>query len=283
MVSLAARQQKKPSNGNDDKPAIWAGYGKLVRLFRDKAGLTQQALAEAVGYSYEQVASIEQGRRPAKAAFTEAAERVLGAGGVLAALQSEVERAKLPTFFQDFALLEAEALSRFSYDALLVPGLLQTERYGRALFRAHYPPLSDESVERLTDARLARQALLRRATTSLMLVFIVEESALRRLVGDKETMAGQYEHLLESAELRNVEVQIMPTSRGAHSGLNGSMVLLETQDRRQVVYIESQDVVSVLSERQLVSEFWLRYGMLRTQALDTGASADLIKQVAEEL
>ncbi|GHI94333.1 MULTISPECIES: helix-turn-helix transcriptional regulator [Streptomyces] len=280
---MAARQQKKPSNGNDDKPAIWAGYGKLVRLFRDKAGLTQQALAEAVGYSYEQVASIEQGRRPAKAAFTEAAERALGAGGVLAALQSEVERAKLPTFFQDFALLEAEALSRFSYDALLVPGLLQTERYGRALFRAHYPPLSDDAVERLTDARLARQALLRRTTTSLMLVFIVEESALRRLVGDKETMAGQYEHLLEAAGLRNVEIQIMPTSRGAHSGLNGSMVLLETQDRRQVVYIESQDVVSVLSERPLVSEFWLRYGMLRTQALDTEASADLIKQVAEEL
>ncbi|MFI5567353.1 Scr1 family TA system antitoxin-like transcriptional regulator [Streptomyces sp. NPDC051740] len=280
---MAARQQKKPCNNNNDKPAIWTGYGKLVRLFRDKAGLTQQALADAVQYSYEQVASIEQGRRPAKAAFTEAAERVLGAGGVLAALQSEVERAKLPAFFQDFALLEAEALSRFSYDALLVPGLLQTERYGRALFRAHYPPLSDDSIERLTDARLARQALLHRTTTSLMLVFIIEETALRRLVGDEGTMAEQYEHLLALADFRNVEIQVMPTSRGAHSGLNGPMVLLETQDRRQVVYIESQDVVSVLSERQQVSEFWLRYGMLRSQALDTEASADLIKQVAEEL
>lgn len=75
---------------DDDRPAIWVGYGKLVKLFRERTGLTQQALADAVGYSYEQVASIEQGRRPAKAAFTEAAERVLEAGGVDAPLKEHL-------------------------------------------------------------------------------------------------------------------------------------------------------------------------------------------------
>lgn len=64
-----------------ERPAAWSAYGKLVRLFRERAGLTQQALADAIGYSMEQVASAEQGRRPAKAVFTEAAERVLDAGG----------------------------------------------------------------------------------------------------------------------------------------------------------------------------------------------------------
>ncbi len=75
-----------------------------------------------MGYSCEQVASIEQGRRPAKAAFTDAAERVLNAGGALRALQEDVDLARLPLFFQDFAAIEAEAVSRFSYDPLLIPG-----------------------------------------------------------------------------------------------------------------------------------------------------------------
>jgi transcriptional regulator with XRE-family HTH domain len=114
---------------------VWSAYGKLVRLFRERAGLTQQALADAIGYSLEQVASVERGRRPAKAAFTGAAERVLGAGGALRLLQDDVDRAKLPEFLQDFASIETDTVSRFSYDPLLVPGLLQTDAYARACSR----------------------------------------------------------------------------------------------------------------------------------------------------
>ncbi len=82
----------------------------------------------------EQVASVEQGRRPAKAAFTRAADRVLEAGGIPEVLQDEVDRAKLPRFFRNFAVIEAKVVSRFSFDPLLVPGLLQTEAYARAVF-----------------------------------------------------------------------------------------------------------------------------------------------------
>ncbi|WP_079189309.1 helix-turn-helix domain-containing protein [Streptomyces kebangsaanensis] len=108
---VSSRRRRRVAGG--ENPAIWVGYGKLAKLFRTKNGLTRQELADAVGYSCEQVASIEQGRRPAKSTFTKAAERVLGAGGVLAELQEDVDRAKLPKFFQDFALIEAEAVSRF--------------------------------------------------------------------------------------------------------------------------------------------------------------------------
>ncbi|MGC0379060.1 helix-turn-helix domain-containing protein [Streptomyces sp. SAI-229] len=266
-----------------EHPAAWSAYGKLVRLFRERAGLTQQGLAEAIDYSLEQVASVEQGRRPAKAAFTEAAERVLDAGGALRVLQEDVDRAKLPVFFQDFALLEAEAVSRFSYDPLLVPGLLQTEAYAQALLEAHFPPLSDDVVEQRVAARLARQALLSRTSPPMVFVFVVEEAAIRRVVRSTAVMRGQLEHLLTCSKMRNVELQIMPTVRGAHSGLNGPMVLVESTDRKQFVYIEAQDVVSVRSDRHEVSEFWLRYGMLRTQALDTEESSRLVERMAGEL
>lgn len=96
-------------------------------------------------------------------------------------------------------------------------------------------------------------------------------------------MKGQLQHLSELAGRRNIEIQVMPTSRAAHSGLNGPMVLLETTDRQQFVYLESQDQVTVISRREQVSEFWMRYGMLRTQALNTEESAHLIERVAGEL
>ncbi|MHB9861854.1 helix-turn-helix domain-containing protein [Streptomyces sp. YIM S03343] len=272
--------RRKP---NREFPAVWIAYGKLVRLFRERAGLTQQALADVIGYSVETVASVEQGRRPAKASFTRAVERVLEACGALEALQEDVDLAKFPLFFQDFAALEAEAVSRFSYDPSLIPGLLQTEEYMEALLEAHYPPLDDETIEQRVAARLARQALLTDPKPPIAFVFIVEESAIRRVVRSPAVMQGQLQHLLRCSALRNVELQIMPTERGAHSGLNGAMVLLESGDRKQYVYVEAQDNVTVRSDRHEVSEFWMRHGMLRTQALNTEESACLIERIAGEL
>jgi hypothetical protein len=199
------------------------------------------------------------------------------------ALQDEVDRAKLPRFFRNVALLESEALSRFSYDPLLIPGLLQTEAYAQALLEAHFPPLDEEVVEQHVAARLARQALLSRRKPPVVLVFIVEEGALRRTVCSKAVMRDQLEHLLTCAQKRNVELQVMPTSQGAHSGLNGPMVLLESTDRKRHVYVDAQGVATVRSDQDEVSEFWLRYGMLRTQALNTEESSRLIERMAREL
>lgn len=96
MTTATSNTPKQARGHDDDRPGIWVGYGKLVRLFRDNAGLTQDELAERIGYSGEQVSSVEQGRRPAKTPFTQAAEQVLNAGGALQALQDDVDLAKLP-------------------------------------------------------------------------------------------------------------------------------------------------------------------------------------------
>ena len=277
------RAAKAKEEGGGDLPGAWAAYGRLLQHLRKRAGLNQQQLGEAIDYSLEQVASVEQGRRPAKATFTRAADRVLEAGGVLEVLQEEVDRAKLPRFFRNVALLEAEALSRFSYDPLLVPGLLQIEAYAQALLEAHFPPLDEEIVEQRVAARLARQVLLSCKNPPMVFVFIVEEGALRRVVGSKAVMRQQLEHLLTCARMRNIELQVMPTTRGAHSGLNGPMVLLESTDRNRHIYVEAQDLVTVRSDQDDVSEFWLRYGMLRTQALNTEESSRLIERMAGEL
>lgn len=278
---MGTGRRKRQREQDDDRPGIWVGYGKLLRLHRDRAGMTQQELAQALGYSAELVASVEQGRRPAKAAFTEAAESTLHAGGTLAVLQDNVDLAKLPAFFQDFALIETEAVSRYDFEPLLIPGLLQTEAYARALFTAHCPPLSDEIIEQHVEARLSRQKLLTR-TPLVESCFIIGESALTTVVGGEEVMRGQLRHLLEQGSMRNVEIQVMPSDRGFHLGHNGSMVVLETLEHRRVGYIESQDVGLVITNPTKVSTFGLRYGKLRTQALNVEESARLIERVAGE-
>lgn len=264
-----------------DLPGVWSAYGTLLQHLRKQAGLSQQALGEAIGDSPEQVASVEQGRRPAKAAFTLAAERVLGEGGVLQALQGEVDRAKLPRFFRDFALIEADVVSRFSYDPLLVPGLLQTEAYARAVFAGHCPPLTGETIDQHTEARLSRQKLLTRVPLA-ELSFVISEEALRNPVGDMKVMRVQWQRLLHVGAMRNAEVQVMPTSPGFHVGLNGPFVVLETNDHRHFGYIEAQEVGCVIRDPARVSAFGLRYGKLRSQALNPVESARLIERLVGE-
>ncbi|WP_328947670.1 helix-turn-helix domain-containing protein [Streptomyces sp. NBC_01220] len=264
---------------DQDLPGVWVAYGALLGHLRKRAGLTQPALGAAIGYSMEQVASVEQGRRPAKAAFTRAAEGAVDAGGVLDVLQPEVDRAKLPRFFRNFAAIEADVVSRFSYDPLLVPGLLQTEAYARAVFAGHCPPFSEEIVDQHTEARLGRQRLLTRDPMA-ELSFIIGEEALRNPLGGPGVVRGQWEHLLELGRLRNVEIQVMPTGVGFHVGLDGPFVLLGTTDFRRLGYIESQEVGCIVSEPAVISEFDSRYGKLRSQALNGPESARFIERLA---
>ncbi|MFJ2112043.1 MULTISPECIES: Scr1 family TA system antitoxin-like transcriptional regulator [unclassified Streptomyces] len=278
---MGTSRTKKQQAQGDDRPGIWVGYGKLLKLHRERAGLTQEALAEALGYSVELVGSIEQGRRPAKAAFTDAAERVLNAGGTLAVLQDDVDLAKLPAFFYNFAVIETDAISRYDFEPLLIPGLLQTEEYARALFSRHCPVLSEEMIEQRVEARLSRQKLLTR-TPAVELCFIIAESALTTTVGDAALMKRQLQHLLVQGALPNVEIQVMPAAHGFHLGLNGPMVVMETSEHRHVAYIESQGAGLVITDPTRVSTFGLRYGKLRTQALNGDESARLIQRLAGE-
>lgn len=268
---------------DDDRPGSWVAYGRLLKFFRTKAGLTQDELAERMGYSVDHCASVEQGRRPAKAEFTARAEDAVGAGGVLQELQEEVDRAQLPAFFRDFATLEADAVSRLSYDPMLIPGLLQTQEYARALISVNRPPLDNETIDQHVTARLARQALLTRQKPPVAFIFIIEEATLHRKIGGRDVLQRQLRKLAENAKLRNVAIQILPTAAAAHCGLDGYMVLLEGADRKQIVCLESQGRMIATSSGDAVSDYRHRYDSLLTQALDTERSVRLIEQVASNL
>ena len=277
MSGMGDKQSK-----SDAVPGVLRLFGRQLKLLRERAGLGRPEFAQMMGYAPTTIAAYEQGRRVASPEFVSKADEALGAGGMLNAAVDELARQRFPAFFRDFAELERDAVSVYSYESQLIPGLLQTEEYARALISAHCPPLDDETVDQRVAARMHRQEVLS-SKPALVLGFVIGEAALRCGVGGPTVMKQQLEHMRHEADRRNVTIQIMPLNSGAHVGLDGPMLLLETSERHTLAYIESQQVSVLTANREEVSVFGQRYGIIRTQALGARESALLVEQVAGEL
>ncbi|MFE9387386.1 DUF5753 domain-containing protein [Streptomyces sp. NPDC007025] len=156
---------------------------------------------------------------------------------------------------------------------------MQTEGYARALFEGHVPMLDEDAIEDSIDARLSRQKILTKRPM-VDFSFVIGEAALRQELGGPEVMREQYRHLLDLGALRNVAIQVVPIGRAFHPGLNGGMVMVETEERQQFGYFESQGIGHVVSDSKHVSTFALRYGKLRSQALKVEESGAFIRNLA---
>jgi transcriptional regulator with XRE-family HTH domain len=267
-------QRRTPESSDSLK-----AFGAVVKVFRERAGLTQEELAPLVQYSPQSVASIEQGRRFPQPDFIERAEEALDAFGTLrAAARHLARRPGLAAWFRQWAGLEEEAISLCMYECRAVPGLLQTEAYARAVFHSGLPPLADEQIEAQLTARQERQRLLReRPNTAFS--FIVEEALFLRRTGGVGVIRELIDHLLECARLRNIEIQIMPLVREEHAGLSGPIRLLETPDNQWFGYAEGQRSGLLISDRKEVSVLQMRYAKLRSRALTPEDSASLLEQI----
>lgn len=257
-------------------------FGTQLRVLRERAALTRAELGKRLGYSEDQIASVELGRRIAKPELIDAADAVLGGDGLLTAMKGEVARARYPAFFRDAARLEREAVELHVYANQAVPGLLQTEEYARAVFGMMRPPLDEEVIDQRVAARLARQAIFERKPSPL-LSFVIDESALRRPIGGRAVLRGQLEHIRLMGELRFVEIQVMPLDRDENAGMAGPFTLLETEKGRRIAYVEVQSASQVLSDRAPVRALEAKYGTLRAQALPPRASLDYVEKVLGEL
>jgi hypothetical protein len=236
-----------------------------------------------VGYSKHTVASVELGRRMPDAGFVEAAEGVLGNTGALRRAAGCLERQSgLASWFRRWAGLERQGITLYTYECRMIPGLLQTEAYARTLFNQQLPPLDDEQIEAQWEARADRQELLRdRPNTAFG--FILEEHLFRRRTGGRDVTRELIDHVLDLAELRNVEVQVMPVVRELHAGLDGAMQLLETPDNKWFAYCEGQRGGLLLSDSKEVSILQRRYARMRSQALTLEDSRSLLQRMRGDL
>ncbi|MEU0128618.1 helix-turn-helix transcriptional regulator [Streptomyces sp. NPDC006289] len=255
--------------------------GRQIKLWREAAGLRQAELGAAIGYSEEMVSCVERGRRAPKPEFLDNADRVLEAGGKLAAMRGDVAEARYPKKVRDLARLEREAVELGAYGNHNMHGLLQTEEYARGLFEMRRPALSPDDLDRFVSARLARQEIFTRSPL-VTLTFVQEEVTLRRPLGGRGVLRRQLEHLLKMAQLRHVEFQVMPTDREDHAGMGGEVQVLKLREGATVGFSEAQlttRLVSVAKEVQLLE---LRYGIIRSQALSPRESLAFVEKALGE-
>ncbi|CAL9286053.1 helix-turn-helix domain-containing protein [Streptomyces sp. SudanB66_2053] len=271
----------EPYGADEESAAVLRTVGRVIKMCRERAGLTQAALGAQIGYSEEQVSSVERGRRAPMEEFLDAADRVLDANNLLSALKGDVEKARFPKKVRDLAKLEAEAVEICAYANHVVHGLLQTPEYARALYGMRRPPYPDEQIDGLVEARLARQRVFTEQPVP-MFNFVLEEVTLRRPLGGRMVLRKQLEHLLEVGRRRNVEIQVLPTDREDHAGLAGALQLLRLKEGLTVGHVEVQLLNRLISDPKEIQILEIRYGIIRAQALTPRESLAFIEKVLGE-
>lgn len=264
-------------NSHSQPPVAWRYSGNQMKRWRMKANVSREELAEAANYSLDTIKSMEQGVRMPTPRALDVADKLCKADGMLSAAKEYLQREKFPARAQDFMEREREAISRWSYEIALIPGLLQTRGYARALIENRYPPLDEETVEERIEARMERQAILTERKPPVALSFVLYEAVLR----SPQVDAAQVHRLLEVSGLRNVELQVLPFERAITAALMGPMVQLETRDHEQFVFTEGPFASELSADPEVVSRVAGRLSMIRAQALSPAESARFIERMVD--
>ncbi|OII62719.1 transcriptional regulator [Streptomyces sp. CC53] len=255
----------------------------MTRELRKRKGLTQEELGELIGYSGAAVSGVETCAQPASDQMLVKLEQSIGGGmGFFEEARVPMRVEKYPQQFKKYALLEREAVSLHLFATPVIHGLFQTEEYARALIRGSFPIVSEERVEELVDARMARKEIFDRDPVA-HIELVLDEAALHRSIGSQESMRGQLQHLAAYARKRNVTIQVLPLDCGLHgeyAGDRGQLNVLETPEHQHVVYLEPQDESLLISDPAKVSTYMQRYARIRSQALDPRESLGLIERLA---
>ncbi|MCF3177056.1 helix-turn-helix domain-containing protein [Streptomyces sioyaensis] len=265
----------------DETQAVVEAVGRQLKLWRKAAGLRPADFGAAMGYGENLIYKIERGARIPRPEFLDKADDVLGAGGKIAAMKKDVERARYPKKVRDLEKLEAQAVELGAYGNHNIHGLLQTKEYAHALYDSRRPTLAEDDLERHVAARLARQEIFDRKPLTT-LTFVQEEVTLKRPIGGKPVLRRQLERILEIGQLRHVEIQVMPTEREDHAGMSGEVQVLKLRDGSTVGYSEAQLTSRVVVHPKEVQVLELRYGIIRSQALTPRESLTFIEKLRRE-
>lgn len=182
----------------DAESGALAVFAAELKAQRARLGWTQVTLGDKTAYSGSFISDIERAERTPSLDLAQACDREMGLPGTFERLHELTRRAAYPSWFYPVIPLETAADRITEWELRVVPGLLQTEDYARAVIRADKPRDSDESVARAVTARLDRQELLTRDQWPL-LWYILDEAIIRRMVGGPAVMDAQLARLISLA------------------------------------------------------------------------------------
>ncbi|WNE97906.1 helix-turn-helix transcriptional regulator [Streptomyces luomodiensis] len=269
--------------------------GVMMRKFRARKGMTLEEAGRLVGVSKATVSRYETQEGPVKWPIVDALCREYGASEAereaVVGLAKDAKRQgwwnsfadSLPESMNLLFTLEDEAVREDHFACLYVPGLLQTRGYTEAVQHASEMRLSAEEIERLVDLRMKRQEILSRPKPPHLWA-ILDESVIRRVVGSREVMREQLDHLLRANESPDITLQVLPFAKGAHSAAMGSFVILGgAEPSLDVVYVDIHVGSLFMEKDEELERYRVAFDYLRAQALDMASSSALIERVREEM
>ncbi|WP_405826421.1 helix-turn-helix domain-containing protein [Streptomyces sp. NBC_01390] len=256
-------------------------FGSRVRRLRTAAGLTQPELGAMVHVVGTRITQIERASG-AKPTFplARALDVALEADDLLVDLWPYVYRESFPNWSRKFMEYSARAVAIRQYAAHVVPGLLQTEDYARAVLSLDALLDGEEQLEERVTARMGRQERLT-APDRPELWVILDEAVLRRPIGGDAVMRKQLARLLDAAAERHSTVQVLPFDQGGHEAMGGSLTILTLPDGSEVAYTEGADYGQLIEEPADVSRYKVIYDRLRAAALPPLMSLDMVRSTLE--
>lgn len=257
-------------------------YGSELRREREARGWTQEQMGERVFCSGAYIGQFESATRLPQPELSRLLDGILGSGEHFQRLCHLARKTRHAAYFADAAELEQQARTISEYAPMLVPGLLQTEAYARALVSAAQRFEPQDTVDRLVRARLDRQALLDGPDAPVLWV-VLHESAIQVRVGGHTTMAEQLAALAAAVRSnRRLLLQVLPCAAGAAAFLNGTVIGMTFDDAAPVVYTETAYSGQLVEEPALVARYQRAYDLTRAASLSPEASLDLIETAAED-
>ncbi|WP_328427040.1 helix-turn-helix domain-containing protein [Streptomyces sp. NBC_00443] len=268
--------------------------GQELRRLRELKGMTAEEVAERLLVSQSKISRLENGRRSISQRDVRDLCGVYEVEDhrIVDSLMQMAKDSRQQGWWHSFGDipysvyigLETDAASLRVYDPQVVPGLLQTKQYAEALIAGALPETAQTEIEKRVQVRMRRQERISTEETPLRLWTVLDEAALRRVVGNRSLMRDQLEQLVEQSQLPHVTVQVIPFDMGAHPGLNGQYAILEFPDAADssVVYIEGVTSDLYLEKANDVQKYSVMYEHLRAQALNVEQSRQFIADIAKE-
>jgi transcriptional regulator with XRE-family HTH domain len=267
--------------GTDPYADPRAFYGSELRRLREAAGFSQEQLGERVFCSGTYVGQFENATRRPQPEVSKLLDEVLDSGEHLQRLCRLARKSKVAEYFADAAELEKLAQTICEYAPVLVPGLLQTKSYARAITRAAMRFSPDEAVEENVTARMERQRILD-APTAPVLWEIIHEAVLQAPIGGPEVMRQQLLRIAELASRPRVVVQVLPFSAMNEAFMDSMTSIMAFDDAPTVAYTEGAGSGQLIEEPALVGQILRSYDLVRAAALSPAASLALIQSAAED-
>ncbi len=270
---------------DDGAETAAATFGELVKIKREDADLTQEELAEILHVERSFVTKIEAGERVPKPELVVVMDRALGARGELIKLHRRINwQARLqffPDWFKRRAAMDEQLIELYEYQTQLIPGLLQTKEYARALFE-RVVGADAEALSESVAARLSRQERFLDPDGPTY-VALLDEGCIRHQVGTPAVMRGQLDHLLLVGALPNICIQIVPFSRSNVETPKADLSLITLPTGRRWSYSETLSIAEFSGNVKVVTGYQRTYDLLRADALSASESAALIREAREGL